>query len=171
MGMNPVLILGGILAMATIAIFGVIESPNKTTEILGFCGMITGTLLVMLKQDADLKKVQKRIDVSDDRMQKRIDISDDKTIQTAREVKHTLTIADQARKEKLDTIDKKVETIAKQTNGDFTAKLENLEKKITDAKEEVLGTLPKVIKEVVPEVVTPIVSSPPGNSPGKREQP
>lgn len=140
MGLNPALILGGILAMAVIAIAGVIWTPQKTTEILGFCGMITGTLLLLLKQDRDVKKVQQRLDASDE-----------VTKQEAKILTMTIATADVKKVQDLTTIKEGIQHVIKQNNGE-------MDKKFEAQTAAILEAMPKVIEEVVPKVVAPIVA-------------
>lgn len=144
MGLNSALILGGVLAMALIAVVGVVYTPEKTTEILGFCGMITGTLLLMLKQDQDTK-----------RMAKRIDDSDQKTVKEAAEVKRTLHFTDADKSAKLQVLETKMDAVLNQTNGALDEKFKSVEQKMEAAASKVIEALPKVIEEVVPKVIPP----------------
>lgn len=126
MGLNPALILGGILAMAAIAIIGLIARPEKTTEIFGFCGVITGTLLLMLKAESDKKQLQQQMHENSQRTIERFEQSDEKTETEAAKVKEA--VAGSATK-----------TVAQ----------------VTKATEKVIEALPKVIEETVPKVLPP----------------
>jgi hypothetical protein len=151
MGLNPALILGGIIAMGGIAVFGVIETPNKTTEIFGFCGMITGTLLLMLKQDRDNHRTQQRFDKSDERIQQRFDKSDEQTVVTGDEVKAAVQEKGTEVKAALRaTTDKVVDTVVEQTNG-------HLDRKFKEAAEATAARVIEAIPQVLPQVLSPVI--------------
>lgn len=124
MGLSPALILGGILVMAVIAMTGVIQTPEKTTEILGFCGTITGILLLMLKQDQDTKRMNQKIETSDQR-----------AVEAAKVVKEAVKEAEEKKIGLLTKIDA-------QTNGGIDAKLNK-------QTETIIAAIPEAVAPVI----------------------
>lgn len=160
MGLNSTFILGGVLMMALIAVSGSIWSPEKTTEILGFCGMITGTLLLMLKTDQDTRRLNKRIDASDVKTEQKAAEVKQAVQEKGTEVKQALRIADAAKQEQLTDLAKsasdlkeQMQSVDRKLNGAMDKKFESVEQKVQEGTTTVLEALPKVIEEVVPKVI------------------
>ncbi len=138
MGLSPKLILLGLVAVIAIGVVGVVFAKTEAggTSILGFCGTSIVVLLMMLQNTYQARE------------------SDRKTIQAAEvvradvrkaesTVKTELLKSDKVQREKLDELDKKVETVVKQTNGALTDRLNEIK---TDVKE---------VKEKLPDPPTP----------------
>ncbi len=126
-GLSPKLILLGIVTVIAIGVIGVVLSKEQSTgtSILGFCGTSITVLLLMLQNTYQARDVTKRVEESDR-----------KTEAKAEEVKADLRKATHVQAKQLEVIRDKVDTVAKQTNGPLTEKLEDLKSDVKELKEK-----------------------------------
>lgn len=127
MRINHTVIFGGIIVVfvATIIGLAVVQDIQGIMAVIGFGTMLIMQFLNLLKQDKDTQEVK----------------------QEAKVVVQTVTNAATSQGEKLKDISQTVETVAKQTNGDLTRKLEMIHEdvKATAGQNE---TIIKEVKEV-----------------------
>lgn len=139
--LNPIFILGGLVAVVLVVVVGAIWSQDNVAQIIGFGTMIAGTLLMMLKQDQDTHALRQRIEESDQRTTAAKDEVVEKVQEKGTEVKAALRESSLSHDQKLGTVarqvgevEKKVETVVKQTNGPLHQKLDEIAEEVKEVK-------------------------------------